>query len=68
MDERQQLEKAITRAEILNEEYCSDDVIDASVVTLREKLVALQVPEQQRKWNHHPLCRYCRLDEDRQTP
>jgi class 3 adenylate cyclase/tetratricopeptide (TPR) repeat protein len=48
MDERQQLEKAITELES-QRGVLSDDVIDASVVTLREKLAALQVPEQQRK-------------------
>jgi len=48
MDERQQLEKAIAELEG-QRGILSDDVIYASVVTLREKLAALDVPEQQRK-------------------
>ena len=48
MNERQQLEKAIAELES-QRGVLSDDVIDASVVTLREKLTTLKVPLKQRK-------------------
>ena len=48
MDEHQQLVKAIAELEA-QRGVLSDDVIDASVVTLREKLTTLEIPEQQRK-------------------
>jgi class 3 adenylate cyclase/tetratricopeptide (TPR) repeat protein len=48
MDKPQQLIKAIAELEA-QRGVLSNDVIDASVVTLREKLAQLEVPEKQRK-------------------
>jgi predicted ATPase/class 3 adenylate cyclase len=48
MDERQKLENAIAELES-QQGILSDDVIEASVASLREKIAALEVPEKQRK-------------------